>query len=103
MRIRERLLGRVKGGTRSLRSALTVSLLLLGALVLPSRPLAAAPTTLVNVGMQPSWDCSDPAISGDGRYVAFSTSAGNIVPLDENHARDVFVYDRQTGHTERVS
>jgi len=32
-----------------------------------------------------------PAISGDGRRVAFESDAGAIVPGDSNHARDVFV------------
>ena len=44
-----------------------------------------------------------PAISGDGRFVSYSTWAGNIVPGDTNFNYDVFVYERQTGLTERVS
>jgi Tol biopolymer transport system component len=43
------------------------------------------------------------AISDDGRYVAFATDASNLVPDDTNNATDVFVHDRQTGETERVS
>jgi len=43
------------------------------------------------------------AISSDGRYVAFGSSASNLVPGDTSHAGDVFVHDRQTGITERVS
>jgi len=45
----------------------------------------------------------DPAISGDGRYVAFTSLASNLVPGDGNDRLDVFVRDRQTGTTERVS
>ncbi|MGH2377210.1 MAG: DUF6531 domain-containing protein [Candidatus Limnocylindria bacterium] len=44
-----------------------------------------------------------PAISGDGRYVAFISVATNLVPDDTNGGRDVFVHDRSTGTTERVS
>lgn len=44
-----------------------------------------------------------PAISADGRYVAFESSADNLVLNDINSAKDVFVHDRQTGVTERVS
>ena len=44
-----------------------------------------------------------PAISADGRWVAFVSSADNLVPGDTNGASDVFVYDRQTGATTRVS
>jgi Tol biopolymer transport system component/chitodextrinase len=43
------------------------------------------------------------ALSADGRYVAFDSLASNLVPGDTNGRRDVFVHDRQTGRTERVS
>jgi Tol biopolymer transport system component len=42
-------------------------------------------------------------VSFDGRYVAFSSEATNLVPGDTNRVSDVFVHDRQTGTTERVS
>jgi hypothetical protein len=45
----------------------------------------------------------DPAISGDGRYVAFTSSADNLVPGDTNRAQDVFVRDLQAGTTALVS
>lgn len=44
-----------------------------------------------------------PALSADGRYVAFSSSASTLVPDDTNSASDIFVKDRQTGITTRVS
>jgi Tol biopolymer transport system component len=44
-----------------------------------------------------------PSISADGRYVAFNSDATNLVPGDTNGFWDVFVHDRQTGTTERVS
>src|SRR5262249_37717646 len=44
-----------------------------------------------------------PAISADGRFVAFQSSASNLVAGDTNQADDVFVRDRLTGVTERVS
>lgn len=43
------------------------------------------------------------AISGDGRYVAFESSASNLVPDDTNQADDIFVRDRRTSTTSRVS
>jgi len=43
------------------------------------------------------------SISADGRYVAFQSNATNLVPVDTNGAPDVFVRDRLTGTTERVS
>lgn len=42
-------------------------------------------------------------ISADGRYVGFGSAASNLVPNDTNDASDVFMRDRQTGVTERVS
>ncbi|MBN1343638.1 MAG: chitobiase/beta-hexosaminidase C-terminal domain-containing protein [Phycisphaerae bacterium] len=45
----------------------------------------------------------DPRISPDGRYVAFSSRATNLVGGDTNDASDIFLHDRQTGQTERVS
>jgi Tol biopolymer transport system component len=42
-------------------------------------------------------------ISADGRYVAFDSKAGNLASGDTNRENDVFVHDRQTGVTERVS
>ena len=44
-----------------------------------------------------------PAISGDGRYVGFGSTATNLVAGDTNNLEDVFVHDRDTGVTERVS
>jgi HYR domain-containing protein/IPT/TIG domain-containing protein/WD40 repeat protein len=43
------------------------------------------------------------AISGDGRYVAFDSDASNLVAGDTNGRTDVFLRDRQTGTTTRVS
>ena len=43
-----------------------------------------------------------PAISADGRYVAYLSDASNLVPGDTNDANDIFVFDRQMGTTERV-
>lgn len=43
------------------------------------------------------------SISADGRFVAFYSFASNLVPGDTNDVEDVFVHDRQTGQTARVS
>src|SRR5438046_2190591 len=43
------------------------------------------------------------ALSADGRLVAFQSDATNLVVGDTNGATDVFVRDRQTGMTARVS
>lgn len=43
-----------------------------------------------------------PAISADGRYVAFYSPADNLVDGDHNRANDVFVRDRQAHKTYRI-
>lgn len=43
------------------------------------------------------------SISADGRYVAFHSRATNLVDDDTSNYTDVFVHDRQTGQTSRVS
>jgi len=43
------------------------------------------------------------AISADGRFVAFSSGGSNLVPNDTNALDDMFVRDRLTGTTIRVS
>lgn len=43
------------------------------------------------------------SVSYDGRYVAFSSSAWNLVPNDTNNMPDIFVRDRQANTTSRVS
>lgn len=45
----------------------------------------------------------DPAMSADGRYVAFRSYATNLVAGDVNGASDVFRYDRRNGVLERVT
>jgi Tol biopolymer transport system component len=69
-------------------------------------------TTRVSVasdGTQANRESFAPTVSADGRYVAFVSLASNLVPRDNNGRRnpllgqDVFVHDRQTGQTTRVS
>ncbi len=45
----------------------------------------------------------EPALSANGRYVAFTSSADNLVPNDGNRSSDVFVRDLATGQTILVS
>ena len=46
---------------------------------------------------------TDPAISGDGRYVVFTSSADDLVTGDTNRAQDVFIRDLQSETTALVS
>lgn len=63
-------------------------------------------TTCVSVdsaGVAANGPSSTPSVSGDGRYVAFESAASNLVPDDANWWSDIFVHDRQSGHTTLVS
>ena len=40
-----------------------------------------------------------PSISGNGRYIAFTTTASNMVPGDDKNFQDVFIYDTETNAT----
>jgi hypothetical protein len=63
-------------------------------------------TTLVSVGaggVEANGFSNCPSISADGRYVAFSSTAGNLVAGDTNGTSDVFVRDRVLGTTVRAS
>ncbi len=44
-----------------------------------------------------------PSISEDGRWIAFTSDAHDLVIDDTNAAQDVFVFDRNTGQISRVS
>jgi len=48
-------------------------------------------------------DSLRPALSPDGRYVAFETLASNLVPGDTNGKRDIVVRDRLTGGMSRMN
>ncbi len=70
------------------------------------RDMATTSTVLVSVGTNGlSGDnlSTEPALSADGRYVAFSSSADNLVPGDTNRAQDVFLRDLQAGTTTLIS
>jgi Tol biopolymer transport system component len=56
-----------------------------------------------STGVEGDGDSGGPWISGDGRWVSFGSEAGNQVPGDTNRMRDVFVHDRASGSTTRVS
>jgi Tol biopolymer transport system component len=56
-----------------------------------------------SAGQQADAGCYGPAISGDGRFVTFDSEAATLVANDRNACSDVFVHDRQTGQTTRIS
>jgi len=70
------------------------------------RDLLTNTTTRVSVdsaGNQGNDASSGGSISADGRFVAFSSLASNLVPGDTNASRDIFVRDLSTNTTTRVS
>src|SRR3990172_2099305 len=63
-------------------------------------------TTRVSIsssGIQGNDFSTGASISADGRYVAFQSEASNLVSNDTNNAMDIFIHDRQTSETTRVS
>ena len=54
-------------------------------------------------GELPESPAYNPSISKDGRYVAFESSAGNLVAGDTNQQVDIFVLDRKENTIQRVS
>ena len=54
-------------------------------------------------GAQANGLSHQPRISGDGRWVAFTSAASNLVANDTNGVGDVFLFDRQTSTMTRVS
>jgi Tol biopolymer transport system component len=63
-------------------------------------------TTLVSsdsAGVQGDGHSQRPAISGDGRFVAFTSSSTSLVADDGNGAADIFIKDTRSGALEVVS
>ena len=89
------------------RDVLGIALLAVFALpcLLP-RPAIAQATSRVSVdsaGTEANGASVRASLSGDGRFVAFESSATNLVAGDTNGVTDVFVRDLVTGATERIS
>lgn len=59
--------------------------------------------SLSSSGEQADRSSSPDSISADGRFVAFGSDATNLVSDDTNARSDIFVHDRMTGETTRVS
>ncbi|MGB3442613.1 MAG: hypothetical protein WBA97_28045 [Actinophytocola sp.] len=105
----------IAGGRRRLArvasAGLVVGVTSMTALLVTSAPAVAAPasTELVSIstGGTQGNDESDTftpfGTSDDGRFVAFVSSATTLVAGDTNGVDDVFVRDRQSGATERMS
>jgi hypothetical protein len=67
------------------------------------RPGSTERVSLATGGTQANSESAHGILSGDGRHVAFTSAASNLVPGDSNGITDAFVRDLDTGVTERVS
>lgn len=56
-----------------------------------------------SLGIKGNGGSFNPAISGDGRFIAFESDATNLALSDTNGVTDIFVHDMNTGVTRRVS
>jgi len=69
----------------------------------PAGTLANGLISLGFDGSPADGDSYYPSMSADGRLIVFNSGATNLVSNDMNGVHDIFVYDRQTGETDRVS
>jgi Tol biopolymer transport system component len=70
------------------------------------RDREAGTTTQISLAENGGWPDGAsvrPAVSGDGRFVAFSSDAARLVKDDGNRGSDVFLHDRRTKSTRLVS
>lgn len=92
---------------------LSWKLFLLGVLIFVGGALnssMAAPdvgtTTRINLTIdntEPNRKSQFPDMSANGRFITYASDATNLVVGDSNDASDIFVFDRETSETERVS
>ncbi len=93
---------------RRLSNILAAFLIVALGLLAPAGALAHAPgvterVSVSSAGSEGNQQSERSAVSADGRFVAFVSLADNLVPGDTNNEADIFVHDRLTGTTERVS
>ncbi len=56
-----------------------------------------------NQGTESSSRVVAPAISGNGRFIAYATTATNVVAGDNNTMQDIFLYNISSGTVKRIS
>jgi hypothetical protein len=100
----ERRIGRPRG----LAAGIVAAFVVVAAAAIPAAAANAQAGTTERVSVSSAGGEGDaaslrPSISADGRYVAFHSDAASLVPGDSNGVQDVFVHDRESATTERVS
>lgn len=92
---------------RAATRPILVALLLFGVAAGPARashdPATLSRVSVSTTGEQVDDRTDDVDLSADGRFVVFSSEATNLVPNDTNDTWDVFLHDRMTHETTRVS
>jgi hypothetical protein len=87
-----------------MRSMISLAAVLVAASLAAAQEGVTSRVNLDSSGAQALASASaQPAISADGRFVAFWSQANNLVPGDTNGCADTFVHDMQNGATTRVS
>lgn len=98
--------------TTAVRGAVGVLLATTGVVAAPAGGAGAssagkpAPPTRVSVSSaeaQGNASSFAAGLNADGRYVAFTSEASNLVRADTNNSADVFLRDRRAGTTQRIS
>ncbi|MFG0318035.1 MAG: TolB family protein [Planctomycetota bacterium JB042] len=81
------------------------TLLLVAAAVSPCGPLLGGEVERIDgpSGQQPNLGSQLASVSADGRLVAFSSQATNLIPNDQNAFSDIFLKDRPTGAVTLIS
>lgn len=59
--------------------------------------------SLTHDGQQANDSSFEPCVSRDGRWLAYTSYASNLLPGDDNQSSDVFLLDRQSGRLECLS
>ncbi|MBI5957664.1 MAG: PD40 domain-containing protein, partial [Chloroflexi bacterium] len=70
------------------------------------RDLQTGVTSRVSVdsgASQANSSSTNPSISANGRFIIYESTASNLVTNDTNNSKDIFVYDKDTAQTSRVS
>lgn len=82
--------------------AVFASLLLGSGLAMAQHPVVER-VSIATDGTQGNWQSRNPAVSDGGRYIVFESDATTLVAGDSNNQSDIFVHDRMTATTRRVS
>ncbi len=72
-------------------------------LVLDRETNTLSSVSIASDGTPGNGDSHFPVLSADGRFVAFNSEANNLVSGDTNNVSDIFVHDRETDTTTRIS